>query len=178
MTPRSEAAIVNLRNGIQKMEESLSPLDRAVRKITAGRPARQAVDTPIGAVALAEEQRERLTRLLEEEGIQAHVLAQIITEQESPNALEPFPWTTDVEEGSTYKALHDLELFVREGGRFVFTGLKFSIEPKNEVESAHTITYTLKRSTDGQAGVLVKTSESQVKHYKRRTSTGEESSNV
>src|ERR1035437_1981353 len=60
------------RSAMEKVMD-FSPLKRALRKFTAGRPTKQPVDTPLGAVVLAVEQRDRLARLLKEEGVEAHI---------------------------------------------------------------------------------------------------------
>jgi hypothetical protein len=169
MTPRTEAAINNLRGGIQKMEESLGPLDRALRKFNAGRPSRQAVDTPLGAVVLAVEQKERLTRMLKDEGVVYEaVVAEIVTRQESPAVIGSFETGTIVQEGEAHAALRELEFFVQQGGRFAVVKLALTVAGlADESERARTVTYAVERSPEGE-NTLLKTSEFHVKRHKRR----------
>ncbi len=129
MTNRTQEAIANLRGGIQKMEAALGPLDRALRRFNAGRPSKQAIDTPLGAVVLAVEQRDRLTRLLTDEGVDYEgVQVEIVTRrQESPAVIGPYEWDTEVPEGETHAALQDLEQFVHQGGRFTVIKLVFTV---------------------------------------------------
>lgn len=156
---RTESAIENLRNGIKKMDESLSPLARALRKFNAGRPTKQAVDTPLGAVVLAVEQLERLARLLKDEGVEAHISTQIITRHKTPGIIGTCTEDTVVNEGSVHTAVRELEFYVERGDHFTVLGLTFAIETEG---AADVVAYTLERTPEGHAALLAKTNEFRV----------------
>jgi hypothetical protein len=156
MTSRTESAIENLRQGIKKMDESLSPLARALRKFNAGRPTKQPVDTPLGAVVLAVEQRDRLARLLKDEGVEAHLSTQIITRHTTPGIIGDYPEDTVVNEGAVHTALGELEAYVQRGDHFTVSGLTFAIVTESDAE---VVTYTLERTPEGHAALLTKTNE-------------------
>jgi hypothetical protein len=165
MTPRTETAIENLRQGIKKMDESLTPLARALRKFNAGRPTKQPVDTPLGAVVLAVEQRDRLARLLKDEGVEAHISTQIITRHKAPGVIGVYPEDTVVNEGETHTAVRELEFYVQRGDRFIVSGLVFAIETESD---ADVVTYTLERTPEGHAALLTKTNEFRVSRKGRK----------
>jgi hypothetical protein len=165
MTPRTESAIENLREGIKKMDESLSPLARALRKFNAGRPAKQAVDTPLGAVVLAVEQRDRLARLLKDEGVEAHLSTQIITRHKKLGSTALLTEDTVVNEGSVHTAVRELEDYVQLGDRFTVLGLVFAIDTES---GADVVTYTLERTPEGHAALLTKTNEFRVSRKGRK----------
>jgi hypothetical protein len=166
MTPRTESAVENLRQGIKKMDESLSPLARALRKFNAGRPTKQPVDTPLGAVVLAVEQRDRLARLLKDEGVEAHLFTQIVTRHSIPGSSAMLTEDTAVIEGTTHTAVKELELHVQNGNRFTVLGLVFAIETDSR---ADVVTYTLERTPEGQATLLTKTNEFRLHRRKGQT---------
>jgi hypothetical protein len=153
---RTESAIENLRQGIKKMDGALTPIARALRKFNAGRPTKQPVDTPLGAVVLAVEQRDRLARLLKDEGVEARISTQIITRHETPGIIGDYPEDTVVNEGSVHTAVGELEFYVQRGDRFTVSGLTFGIETETD---ADVVTYTLERTPEGQAALLTKTNE-------------------
>ena len=55
------------RAGLDAMEKALTPLSRALRRFSAGKPVARATSTPLGAVVLATEQRDRLRAILDSE---------------------------------------------------------------------------------------------------------------
>jgi hypothetical protein len=165
MTSRTESAIENLRQGIKKMDESLSPLARALRKFNAGRPTKQAVDTPLGAVVLAVEQRDRLARLLKDEGVEAHLSTQIVTRHSTPGIIGDYPEDTAVNEGAVHTALRELEFYVQRGDRFTVSGLVFAVATEND---ADVVTYTVERTPEGHAALLTKTNEFRVSRKGRK----------
>ena len=166
MTSRTESAIENLRQGIKKMDESLTPVARALRKFNAGRPTKQPVDTPLGAVVLAVEQTDRLARLLNDEGVEAHISTQIITRHPMPGSSAVFTEETAVNEGATHTAVKELELHVQNGNRFTVLGLVFAIETESDADNV--VTYTLERTPEGQAALLTKTNEFRVSRRGRK----------
>lgn len=123
---RTQTAIENLRQGVKKMDDSLSPLARALRKFNAGRPAKQAVDTPLGAVVLAVEQRGRLNGLLAEAGATLSRTI-IVIEATVPGIAVPVQDWIDVAEAAESDAVAFLEDTNRSGYTFVVTGLKFVV---------------------------------------------------
>lgn len=148
---------------MEKVMEN-SPLKRALRKFNAGRPTRQPVDTPLGAVVLAVEQRDRLARLLKDEGVEARISAEIITRLKLPGASVDIAEDTVLSEGSTHTALRELEFHVQHGGRFNVSGLVIAIET---AEATDVVTYTLERTPEGCAALLTKTDEFRVRLHSR-----------
>lgn len=138
-----------------------SPLKRALRKFNAGRPTKQPVDTPLGAVVIAVEQRDRLARLLKDEGVEAHISTQIITRHKTPGIGVDYPEDTAVNEGSLHTALGELEFYAQRGDQFTVSGLTFVIET---AEATDVFTYTLERTPEGCAALLTKTNEFRVRH--------------
>jgi hypothetical protein len=161
---RTESAIENLRQGIKKMDESLTPLARALRKFNAGRPTKQPFDTPLGAVMLAVDQRDRLARLLKDEGVEADLTTQIITQLRLPGS-GAFTEDTAVNEGAVWTAVKELEFYVQQGGHFTVLGLTFGIETESGED---VVTYTLERTPEGQAALLTKTNELRVNRQRRK----------
>jgi len=150
------------RAGLDAMEKVMenSPLKRALRKFNAGRPAKQPVDTPLGAVVLAVEQRERLARLLNDEGVEAHITTAIITRHKTPGIIGDYAEDTALNEGSVHTALKELEFAVQRGDHFTVSGLMFAIET---AEATDVFTYTLERTPEGCAALLTKTNEFRVR---------------
>ena len=144
-----------------------SPMKRALRKFNAGRPSNQPVATPLGAVVLAVEQRDRLARLLKDEGVEAHISTEIITRLKLPGASVAFPEDTVLNEGSAHTALAELEFHVQNGGHFTVSGLVFGIET---AEGADVITYTLERTPEGCAALLTKKDEIRVRNGSQKES--------
>jgi hypothetical protein len=146
------------RNGFEAMEKLMdgSPLKRALRKFTAGRPVEQPVDTPLGAVVFAVEQRDRLQRLLKGEGVVAAISTEIITRLKLPGLIGELTEDTALNEGSMYTALRELESHVQEGGSLIVSGLVFVIETAGAKDVA---SYTLDRTPEGCAVLLAKTEE-------------------
>jgi hypothetical protein len=169
MTPyRTQAAKRNLREGIKKMEKVMdaSPLKRALRKFNAGRPTNQPVDTPLGAVVIAVEQRDRLARLLKDEGVEAQISTQIITRHKTPGIGVDYSEDTAVNEGSVHTAVRELEFYAQRGDQFTVSGLTFAIET---AEAADVFTYTLERTPEGCAALLTKANEVRVR-FRQATS--------
>jgi len=137
-----------------------SPLKRALRKFNAGRPTKQPVDTPLGAVVIAVEQRNRLLRLLKDEGVEARISTEIITRLKLPGASVAFPEDTALNEGSIHTALAELEFHVQNGGQFTVSGLVFAIET---AEPPVVVTYTLERTPEGCAALLTQSDEFRVR---------------
>ena len=135
-------------------------MKRALRKFNAGRPSRQPVDTPLGAVVISVEQRDRLSRLLKDEGVEARISAEIITRLKVPGASVAFPEDTALNEGSVHTALAELEFHVQNGNHFTVAGLVFAIET---AEPPVVVTYTLERTPEGCAALLTQTDEFRVR---------------
>ena len=141
------------------MEQALTPMQKIIRKFNAGRPTKQPVDAPLGAVVLAVEQRDRLARLLKDEGVDARISTQIITRHITPGVSAARPEETAVNEGATHTAVRELEFYVQQGERFSVSGLVFAIETES---GADVVSYTLDRTPEGQAALLTKTNELRV----------------
>jgi hypothetical protein len=152
---------------MEKVMEN-SPLKRALRKFNAGRPTTQPVDTPLGAVALAVEQRDRLARLLKDEGVEAQISTAIITRLKMPGASVDIADDTAVNQGSLHTAVRELEFYVEQGGHFTVSGLTFVIET---ADAADVVKYTLERTPEGCAALLTKTNEFRTRN-RRRLPTG------
>jgi len=157
------------RDAMEKVMDN-SPLKRALRKFNAGRPTKQPVDTPLGAVVFAVEQRDRLSRLLKDEGVEARLSTEIITRLKLPGASVAFPEDTVLNEGSAHTALQELEFHVQNGGRFNVSGLVFAIET---AEATDVVTYALERTPEGYAALLTKTDEIRVRQAEERGSDGQ-----
>jgi len=143
-----------------------NPLKRAFRKFNAGRPARQPVDTPLGAVVLATEQRDRLARMLKDEGVEArHVSTVIIGRVNGPGFDGDLAEDIIVNEGSAHTALYELELHALQGRSFTVLGLTFLIET---AEATDVVAYTVERTPEGCATLLSKTNEYRVQHRRTR----------
>jgi hypothetical protein len=142
-----------------------SSLVRRAANLNAGRPTKQPVDSPLGAVVLAVEQRDRLARLLNDEGVDAHLTTLIITQLKLPGSIEAIPEDTEVVEGWVFEAVKELEFHVRQGGHFTVSGLVFAIETES---GADVVTFTLERSPEGQAALLTKTNELRVSRQRRK----------
>jgi len=156
---RSESAIENLRQGIKKMDESLSPLSRALRKFNAGRPTKRSVDTPLEAVLLAVEQRDRLSDLLSDTG--ARLTRTVIVIQAALPDGTPLQDWADVDEGEESGAVAFLEGHSRDGGSFVVSGLKFVFET---ADGEDVVDYPVERTPEGRKAL----GECKVFHVRRR----------
>lgn len=148
-----------------------SPMKRALRKFNAGRPSKQPVDTPLGAVVIAVEQRDRLARLLKDEGVEARRIdTQIITRHKTPGIIGAYAEDTALNEGSAGIALQELEFYIQRGDHFTMSGLAFAIET---AEATDVITYALERTPEGYAALLTKTDEFRVRQAGERGSDGQ-----
>lgn len=129
------------------MEASLTPLARALRKFTAGRPA-PANNRPIGAVALAVDQRERLENILASEGIgNAQITATVIVVRlDLEGADAPMDDWITVESGRESSAVKELEHYRDYGHEFTVSGLVFVVRAGNEERF---VKYRIERTPEG-----------------------------
>jgi len=155
------------RAGREAMENSLTPLTRAFRKFGAGKPIGRTSDTPLGAVLLATEQRERLRRILDNEsGIQNPTITvvAIVVRLEALGASAAFDdGPILVEEGAESEAVRYLEGQLNCGNKFTVAGLSFVVEAGDETR---VFQYRVERSTGGDAA-LKNASETLIQRRKK-----------
>jgi hypothetical protein len=113
--------------GYEAMEKSLTPMQKALRKFGAGRPPVPPKNTPMAAVSLVIEQRERLLQKLQDSGLKNPRItsAAIVvrpTSEATPSALL-------VVEGRESEAVAFLE---RIAGRFVIVGPMFAVQDDSD----------------------------------------------
>ena len=162
-SPRTGEARKNLQEGIKKMDESLSPLSRALRKFNAGRPSKQEVDTPLGAVVLAVEQRERLAVLLAEVGVSLSRTI-IVIEATLPGMGVPMQVWADVDAGCESSTVKFLEEHSQDGNSFGVSGLKFVVQG----EGGHSVVdYAVNRTPEGRKA-LGECNVSHVRNHKKK----------
>jgi len=143
------------------MEESLTPMARALRKFSAGRPPIRTKDTPLGAVFLAVEQRDRLTKILaSEEGLEhpritAAAIVGRLDVTGSDTAIENEFIT--IEEGKESAAVAFLEDYRVYGHKFTLSGLMFAVRAGKE---ARLFSYRIERTPEGDA--VLKLAEEQL----------------
>jgi hypothetical protein len=141
------------RAGYKAMEQSLTPMQKAYRKFLSGKPPDAAKNTPLGAVALATDQRKRLADLLTKE----HVKGARITSMGVVIRFVPFVPETPadfiiVEEGKEWQAIQALEQYRTKVKRdFVIAGLLFAVQDSKEKRG---FAYPIERTPEGQAALL------------------------
>ncbi len=113
------------------MEKSLTPMQRAFRKFSSGRPPASPVNTPLGAIALITAQRSRLKAILAEiEGATITSAAVVIR---FPHANVDGADTILVKEGLEGEAVSTLEMYGPKPERqFVISGLFFVVQSGDE----------------------------------------------
>jgi hypothetical protein len=136
------------------MENSLTPLTRAVRRFSAGKPIGRTKDTPLGAVLLATEQRERLRGILDnEEGIESPIIthAAIAVRLQAPGVPVAFDdGPILVKEGTESEAVRELEAQLKCGNKFTVSGLTFVVQAGAEVR---VFQYRIERTSEGDAAL-------------------------
>jgi hypothetical protein len=135
------------------MENSLTPLARALRKFCAGKPISRANNTPLGAVTLAAEQRERLRKILEnDKDIQSPSIthAAVTVLLEAPGVAVPFDDLVLVEEGTESEAVRFLEAHIECGNTFTVAGLSFVVQAG---DATRVFQYRVERTPDGDAAL-------------------------
>ena len=135
------------------MEENLTPLARALRKFTAGKPPAYPKDTPLAVVLLATEQRERLKRILAAEDIEnprvtCTAIAVRLETPGSPVALDDGP--IEVAEGAESGAVAWLEEHLKCGNKFTISGLTFVVQTGPDVR---VFQYRIERTPEGDAAM-------------------------
>jgi hypothetical protein len=129
--------------GYEAMEKSLTPMQKALRKFLSGRPPAPPKNTPITAVSLVIEQRERLTQKLIESGLKnpritsAAIVVRAIQHHD--------PATFLVAEGRESEAVAALE---PHAGRFVIVGLLFAVQDDSEKRP---FAFPIERTQEGVA---------------------------
>jgi hypothetical protein len=133
------------------MESSLVPLTKALRRFSAGQPMGRAIDTPLAAVVLADQQRERLRGILDsEEGLESpsivHTAIAVLLENSGmPVALDDLIL---VEEGAESEAVAFLEAYLKCGHKFTVAGLSFVVQSGDEMR---VFEYRIERTAEGDA---------------------------
>lgn len=131
------------------MEESLTPTVKAFRRFAAGRKPEQPKDTPLGALLVATEQRERLRRILDtQEGLQDTQItgAAVVLRFEGHEGGYP----VIVKEGSESGALAQFEEYTRLGRAFHICGLMFTVRSGSEM---YPFAYLIERTPEGSAAL-------------------------
>jgi len=135
------------------MEKTLTPMQKAYRKFLSGKPPAVPKNTPLAAVVLATERRNRLADILAEE----HVKAARITSMGVVIRFVPFVPESPadfivVEEGKEWQAIASLEQYRTKVKRdFVIAGLLFAV---HGAEGKRGFAYPIERTPEGQAAVL------------------------
>jgi hypothetical protein len=141
------------RNGFEAMEDSLSPLTRALRRFGVGKPMARPTDTPLGAAVLAVEQRERLRGILASgEGLESPsilhtAITVLLVNSGTPVALDDLIL---VEEGAESEAVAFLEAYLKCGHRFTVAGLSFVVQSGDEMR---VFQYRIERTAEGDAAL-------------------------
>lgn len=147
------------RAGLDAMNESLTPIARAIKRFGSGKPVTRPTDTPLTAVLLATEQRDRLRAILEsEEGIESARVthAAIAIRIHARGALIPIPDDPGVLiiEGSESRAVAELEAQLKCENTFTVSGLTFVVEVQSETR---VFQYRLERTPEGDAALNLAT---------------------
>lgn len=135
--------------GRKAMEESLTPLMRALRKFSAGKPG-SLPETPLEAVRLAVEQRDRLARILaDEDGVERPkiLMTAIVVRFEvarSRATIDDDPIL--IEPGKESAAVSELEAYRDCGHRFRISGFVFVVRVGNK---KHRFNYRVERTPEG-----------------------------
>lgn len=136
------------------MEDSLTPLTRALRRFGAGKPVTRSKDTPLNAVLLASEQRERLRGILDsEEGLESPRIthAAIAIRLKAPGVpIEFDDAPIEVVEGTESEAVQYLEGQIKCGNGFTVSGLTFVVEAGADVR---VFQYRLDRTPEGASAL-------------------------
>ncbi len=127
------------------MEAALMPIQKALRKYGAGRPPALTKRSPAAIVALAEDQRARLQKILESEpGVTEPRItsAAVVLRSDGPPAV------VLVGEGKEADAV--LKLYAKLAGPYSVAGLMFGVQ---EGGKTYPFAYLLERSPEGQAAL-------------------------
>jgi hypothetical protein len=135
------------------MEKTLTPMQRAYRQFLSGRPPANPKNTPLGAVALATEQRKRLADILSEQLLKAaRITSMAVVIRFVPPVPETPADTILVEEGKEGRAIAFLEAYGAKFKRsFVITGLQFAVRDGMEKRF---FAYPIERTPEGEAALL------------------------
>jgi hypothetical protein len=142
--------------GYKAMEETITPLARAMRRFSAGKPAFPK-NTPLAVVSSATEQRERLRQKLDSEpGLDSPQIeaVAIILQLDNPGLmamdepLEDAPLI--VEEGTESEAVAYLEDHLKCGNTFAVSGFLFVVRSGDE---KRVFTYKVARTPEGDAAL-------------------------
>jgi hypothetical protein len=140
------------RAGRAAMEKSLSPIQKAYRKFLSGAPPATPKNSPLGAVTLVAEQRNRLARILEKEKTKARIAATAVVIRFVPPSRDALADTIPVHEGKEGQAISFLEMYGAKFKRqFVITGLMFTVTDGKEDRF---FAYPIERTPEGEAALL------------------------
>ena len=133
------------------MEESLTPLARALRRFNAGKPLKQLKDTPLAIVVLAVEQRDRLANFLAgEEGVESPKITatNIVGLLKVQGSTTPLVEHVEIEDGKESEAVAWLEAHRNYGHKFRTSGFVFVIRVGRK---EHIVSYRVERTPEGDA---------------------------
>ncbi len=135
------------------MEQSLTPMQKAYRQFLSGRPPATPKNTPLGAVALATEQRQRLTDILAEQRLKdARITSMAVVIRFVPSVPETPADAIPVEAGKEGQAISLLEEYGKKFKRsFVIAGLQFAVQDRKEKRF---FAYPIERTPEGEAALL------------------------
>jgi hypothetical protein len=141
------------RAGHKAMEKSLTPMQKAYRKFLSGKPPVTPKNTPLGAVALATEQRQRLAGILAEEGLKAaRVTGVAVVIRFVPSVPDALADTIPVEEGKEGQAVATLETYGAKFKRsFEIVGLHFAVQDGRKEKRL--FSYPIERTPEGHAAL-------------------------
>jgi hypothetical protein len=138
--------------GRKAMEKSLTPTQRAYRRFLSGRPPAMPKNTPLGAVTLATEQRERLAAILKDEAKTARIQGTAVVIRFTPTVPDTPADSILVEEGKEGQAIAFLEMYGKKFKReFVIAGLQFNVQ---EGKKCTFFVYPIERTPEGEAALL------------------------
>lgn len=150
MTPFSSE---DRQRGYREMQDSLTPLVKALRRFAAGRPPANLPNTPLGAVMLLTEQRKRLENALSAEKVKAaRITSMGVVIRISPPVPDAPPADfVLVKEGKESEAIQALEQHSRTLKRdFVISGIMFAVEGSGEKRP---FAYLIERTPEGKAAL-------------------------
>lgn len=140
------------RAGRAAMENSLTPIQKAYRKFLSGKPPVTPKNSPLGAVTLATEQRNRLARILKDEKLKARITGTAVVIRFVPPSRDVPADTIPVEENKEGQAIALLEVYGTKFKRqFVISGLMFTVLDGKEKRF---FAYPIERTPEGEAALL------------------------
>jgi hypothetical protein len=138
--------------GYREMEKTLTPLVKALRRFSAGRPPENPPNTPLGAVMMLTEQRKRLETVLSAEKVRhPRITSMGVVIRIVPAVPGGLADTILVKDGKEGEAIQQLEEYRRVTKRdFVISGIVFAVEGSGEKRP---FAYLIERTPEGKAAL-------------------------